>query len=68
LTGCAADGEIAAGSLVEADGREVGRITSAAFSPGLNCWVALGYVRREYSEPGGEVTIGGQMARVREHC
>ncbi len=67
LAGFAADGEIAAGSRVAAGGADVGRITSAAFSPGLNCWVALGYVRKEHSNPGGEVTIGGQMARVREH-
>ena len=65
LTGFAAASEIARGSRVETDGADIGRITSAAFSPGLGCWVALGYVRREHSEPGGEVTIGGQTALVR---
>jgi aminomethyltransferase len=63
--GFTAEAEIAAGSHIEANGVDVGRITSAAFSPGLNCWVALGYVRREHSEPGGEVTIGGHVARGR---
>jgi aminomethyltransferase len=65
FTGFSAQGEITAGSRVEADGTDVGRITSAAFSPGLNCWVALGYVRREHAEPGGELTIGGHTALVR---
>jgi folate-binding protein YgfZ len=65
LMGFAAEGEIARGSRVEADGADIGRITSAAFSPGLNCWVALGYLRREHSEPGGGVQIAGQPAQVR---
>jgi aminomethyltransferase len=65
FTGFVADTEIAAGSRIQVGNEDVGRITSAAFSPGLNCWVALGYVRREHSEPGGEVTIGGHLARVR---
>jgi aminomethyltransferase len=69
FTGFTADSEIAAGSRIEvgndAGNEDVGRITSAAFSPGLKCWVALGYVRREHSELGAEVTIGGNRARVR---
>ncbi len=35
-----------------ADGQFAGRITSAAFSPGLGATVGLGYVRRQYWEPG----------------
>src|SRR5208282_1631636 len=65
LAGFAAEAEIAAGSRVEAAGVDIGRITSAAFSPGLKRWVALGYLRREHSEPGGEVRIAGQPAQVR---
>ena len=65
LAGFSADTEITAGSRITVGSEDVGRITSAAFSPGLNCWVALGYVRREHSDPGVEVTIGGHMARVR---
>ena len=67
FTGFSSDTEIAAGSRITVGSDDIGRITSAAFSPGLNCWVALGYVRREHSEPGGELTIGGHMAHVREH-
>ncbi|HEU0302357.1 MAG TPA: aminomethyltransferase family protein [Longimicrobium sp.] len=47
-------------------GREVGRVTGAAFSPLLGQTVAMAYVRREI-EPGGEVRVGaaeGPAARV----
>lgn len=36
--------------------KEAGQVTSAAFSPGLNCGVALGYVRRENNAAGTEFT------------
>ena len=39
------------------NGREAGRVTSAAFSPLLSQTVALGYVRREI-EPGASVRVG----------
>jgi folate-binding protein YgfZ len=65
LTGFAADAEIVAGAKVEMNGAEVGRITSASFSPGLSGWVALGYIRREHAVPDGSVSIAGHTARVR---
>ncbi|HEU0252758.1 MAG TPA: glycine cleavage T C-terminal barrel domain-containing protein [Pyrinomonadaceae bacterium] len=34
------------------DGKEIGRVTSAVFSPKLNATIALGYVRFEYLSPG----------------
>jgi folate-binding protein YgfZ len=37
--------------------REVGRVTSAVFSPGLNRVVGLGYVKREFAESGTDVTV-----------
>ena len=37
--------------------KDIGRVTSAAFSPGLNRVVGLGYVRREFAESGTEVTV-----------
>jgi len=37
--------------------RDVGRVTSAAYSPSLLCPIALGYVARELLEPGTEVSI-----------
>lgn len=53
----------AVGDSVEADGKPVGSVTSAARSAHLGA-VALGYVRREV-EPGTVVTVGGVPAEVR---
>ncbi len=46
------------GAHMKVDGKDVGRITSAAFSPTLGKTIALGYIRREHSEPGAAVTVG----------
>lgn len=37
--------------------RDIGRVTSAAFSPSVNKVVGLGYVHRDFAEPGNEITI-----------
>lgn len=47
----------AAGDKVLAGDKEAGRITSAAISPALGRPIALGYVRREHTEPGSKVTV-----------
>ncbi len=47
------------GSRVMAGEKDVGRVTSSAFSPFLGCPIALGYIRRETSEPGTQVTVVG---------
>ena len=39
------------------DGKEVGYVTSAVKSPGLNATLALGYVRREANAPGTELRL-----------
>jgi aminomethyltransferase len=44
---------------------DVGRITSAAFSPALGKVVALAYIRRELAEPGTALTVNGHAALVR---
>jgi len=44
------------GAAVSSDGKEVGRLTSVAFSPGLGATVALAYVRRAV-EPPAEVVV-----------
>jgi folate-binding protein YgfZ len=66
LSGLVIDGDRvpAAGARVIAEGKEVGRITSAVRSPALGKPIALGYVRREHFEPGTAVSIdeGGQAA------
>ncbi|MCW5559400.1 MAG: aminomethyltransferase family protein [Verrucomicrobiae bacterium] len=52
------------GDPVLRNGREVGYVTSARFSPALNARLALAYVRREANVPGTELTLraaGGEM-------
>jgi folate-binding protein YgfZ len=53
------------GALVHGGEREVGRVTSAAFSPRLGRPVALAYVHRDFTSPGTPLTIGGAHATVR---
>ena len=53
-----------AGSPVTAGDKEAGALTSAAYSPKLGAVVALGYLRREFFEPGTEVVIDGKTGAV----
>lgn len=56
------------GAKLHAGDREVGWVTSAAWSWRLGTVVALGYVRREYLEPGSALTVdaaSGARATVR---
>ena len=52
------DDAIAADTPLFAGEKQVGRITSAAWSPRANQWIAMGYVQRESAEPGTHITIG----------
>jgi folate-binding protein YgfZ len=54
----------APGTQLHVDGREVGRITSAAWSPHEPRAIALGYLHRDFAEPGRRVIvqIGGVEA------
>jgi aminomethyltransferase len=45
------------GAITSADEKEIGRVTSSAFSPKLNRAVALGYVKYDYLAPGTAVKI-----------
>jgi folate-binding protein YgfZ len=45
--------------------KDIGRVTSAAFSPSVNKVVGLGYVHRDFAEPGKEVTIVWNDARIK---
>jgi len=56
-----------AGNKILAGGKEAGEITSAAVIPFTSGerTLALGYIRREFAEPGTEVKIGEQTAVVR---
>jgi folate-binding protein YgfZ len=60
----------ARGDVIQAGEREIGRITSAALSPGTSGPLALGYVQRDYVTAGTPVTVasGGRslQATVRQ--
>jgi folate-binding protein YgfZ len=44
--------------------KDIGRVTSSAFSPSLNKVVGLGYVHRDFVEPGTNVTVVWNDARI----
>ena len=46
-----------AGARIFSEARDIGRVTSAAFSPGREAVVGLGYVHRDFVDPGTEVTV-----------
>lgn len=52
------------GTSVRSGGREIGHITSATFSPGLNQPIALAYLHRDFVEPGTQVSVEGTSAEV----
>jgi len=58
----AAGSKIHAGS--GAGGREVGEITTAAYSPAFGRVAALGYVRLDEIPAGAELTVAGRVARI----
>ncbi len=66
LVGLKLDGTTlpARGDLVRAGDREVGRITSAVFSPTLDGPIALGYVHRDFVEPGARLTVAHGDVRL----
>lgn len=53
-----------AGTAIRAGDREVGRVTSSTESPALQQPIALGYVHRDFIEPGVKVTVDGAGAEV----
>lgn len=52
------------GAAIHADGKEVGKITSSAFSPTLDSAIALAYIRREVSTPGTALRVADTSAKV----
>jgi len=52
------------GTKLLADGKEIGNVTSSAFSPLLNRTIGLGYVRREFTAIGTPVDVSGTPAEV----
>lgn len=53
-----------AGSPVFAGDREIGHVTSAAWSPALGAAIALGYVHRDFTTAGTSVRIEGPSGSV----
>jgi folate-binding protein YgfZ len=53
------------GAVLEVEGKEVGRVTTAAVSPRLGP-IALAYVHRDHSEAGAVVGMGGMPASVHD--
>ena len=56
-----------AGEPLFANGHEIGRVTSATRSPALGRPIALGYVHRDFAEPGNRVAltnVSGESAIV----
>jgi aminomethyltransferase len=49
----------AAGARLTAGGKDIGRVTSAVLSPALGQPIALGYVQRDFTQPGTAVQIDG---------
>lgn len=59
------DQPVEAGSLIKsAEDKEIGRLTSATFSPKLKTTVGLGYVRYEHLTPGTPILIGNVAGSV----
>lgn len=51
------DAEPSPGDRLLVDGKDVGHVTSAAYSPALGKPIALGYVHRDHIAPGSHLTI-----------
>jgi len=66
LVGLALDGDRApeAGAVVIADARDIGRVTSSAWSPTLLRPIALAYVHRDFAAPGTRVHVAGVSAET----
>ena len=52
------------GDRIRSGNREVGRITSAVYSPALARPIALGYVQRDFQEPGTSVAVASGAAEI----
>jgi folate-binding protein YgfZ len=66
LVGLLIDGEQVPppGAVIRSGDREIGRVTSSTRSPALERPIALGYVHRDFLEPGTKVTVEDASAEV----
>ena len=63
LRGLRLDAPVTAGTVLRADGRDVGVVTTAGVSPRLGA-VAMAFVHRSRAEPGSTLEAGGRPAVV----
>jgi folate-binding protein YgfZ len=66
LVGIVSDELLATGSVLRVDGRDVGAITSAAYSPLLGSPIALAIVKRPHDVAGSELQCEDKTVRVKE--
>lgn len=52
------------GEPISSGDKAIGRLTSAAWSPAVEVGIALGYVHRDFTEPGTEVNVGTPPAQL----
>ena len=64
LVGIAGDAPLSPGATLTAGGREVGTVTSTAYSPLLGSPIALAIVKRPNDVPGTELQAEGNSVRV----
>lgn len=64
LVGLLPEQAVAPGAAVQAEGRQVGWVTSVAHSPALGRPIALAFVRRPHHEPGTVVNVAGTRGAV----
>jgi glycine cleavage system aminomethyltransferase T len=66
LVGLTIEGETApgAGSVIVGGEKEIGHVTSAVVSPTIGKPIALGYVHRDFVEPGTAVIVVSGDARL----
>lgn len=51
-------------AIVRAEGKDIGQVTSAAWSPALQRAIAMAYVQRDFVAPGTHVTVDDADAEV----
>ena len=51
-------------AAIQAQGKDVGYVTTRVFSPGLNKAIAMGFVNRAASEPGTPVILAGKSGTI----
>ncbi|OFW11463.1 MAG: hypothetical protein A3H96_00745 [Acidobacteria bacterium RIFCSPLOWO2_02_FULL_67_36] len=67
LVGLTLDGDVVPSrdDVVRSGEKEIGRVTSATLSPALTRPIALGYVHRDFADPGTSVAVTHEAAPLR---